>query len=126
VGHQHVVVTRSQFDLVVRYPVILDPQHVGDQMKHRVANLHLLVPEFVRRRDPGGVVVEDRVGRGRVPGLDHAVVPGDHHNQDASLMEPFERFEHCCIRLRLRLHRVEEIACMDKDVGFLFYNLIYG
>ena len=125
VGHQHVVVTRSQFDLVVRYPVILDPQHVGDQMKHRVANLHLLVPEFVRRRDPGGVVVEDRVGRGRVPGLDHAVVPGDHHERDPGRVEPFERFEHRCVCLRLRLYRIEEVAGMDEDIRFFFDDRIH-
>ena len=88
---------RSDLDLVIRRPVILDPEHVGDEVEDCVANLDLLVPESVCGCDPGRVVGEDFEGRGGVPGLDHAVVPGDHDERDPCGVEPFERFEHGCV-----------------------------
>jgi len=125
VGHQHVVVILCQFDLVVSRPVILDPKHVRDQVKDRIADLHLLVPEPVRRRDVGVVEFEHRVGRGRVPGLDHAVVPGNHHERDAGRVEPFECFEHGRVGFCLRLYGIEEVARVDEDIRLLFDDRIY-
>ena len=40
-------------------------------------------------------------------------------------MEPVERFEHRGIGPGLGLDDIEEVACMDEDVRFLFYDLIY-
>jgi len=125
VGHQHVVVIPCQLDLVVSRPVILDPQHVGDQVEYCIPDLHILIPERVRRNNLRVVVVEDRVGRGRVPGLDHAMVPGNHNERDAGRVELFERFEHCRVGFCLRLHRIEEISGVDEDVGFLVDDRIH-
>ena len=53
VGHQHIVITRrSQFDLVKGRAVILNAEHVRDEVEDRIADLHLLVPELIRSGYP--------------------------------------------------------------------------
>jgi len=40
-------------------------------------------------------------------------------------MEAVERLEHRRIRPGLGLDSIEEVVCMDEDLGFLLYDLIY-
>jgi len=124
VGHEHVIVAAGKLDLVEGRSVILGPEHVRDQVEDRVAVLHLLVPEPVGRRDAGRVVGEDFKRRGGVPGLRHAVVPGDDDERDAGRVEPFERFEHGRVGPGLGLDRIEEVARVDEDIGLVPDNLI--
>ena len=71
------------------------------------------------------MVGEDFVGGGRVPRLDHAVVPGDHDERNPGGMESVECFEHGGISPGLGLDDIEEVACVDEDVGFLLDDHIY-
>jgi len=52
-------------------------------------------------------------------GLDHAVVPGDHDKRNTGSVEPVECFEHGCICPGPGFDNIEEVACMDEDIGFL-------
>ena len=110
---------RGRFHLVKGRAVILRPEHVGDEVEDRVADFHLLVPEFVGRRDRD-VVSEDFERARCVPGLDHAVVAGDYHEGDSVRVEAFECFEHGRVGLGLRFDRVEEVARVDEGVGLLW------
>jgi len=125
VGHEHVGMIARELDLVVGRAVVLRPEHVGNQVEDRIPELHVLVPELVGGRDRGRVVLQHLIRRGRVPGLDHAVVPGDHHERDLRRVQPFERFEHGGIGPGLGLHGIEEVACVDEDVGVLPDYYIY-
>ncbi len=50
-GYEDIGVILCQFNFIVCRPVIFDAEHVRDQVEDRIANLHLFVPEFVRRSD---------------------------------------------------------------------------
>jgi len=53
------------------------------------------------------------------------VVPGKHDERDAGLVEPVECFEYGYVSPGSGFDDIEEVACMDKDIGFLVDDLIY-
>jgi len=52
------------------------------------------------------------------------VVAGDYYHRDTGCVESFQCFQDCRVGPGLRFYRVEEVARVDEDTGFLLYDLI--